>query len=84
MRSREDRAGPTSQIAMSVKIIESTTTIVVSIVLRYSIDYIITFSWGDYWELNPDKELHKLVCYRYTIATIYYISKYPKERICIE
>ncbi len=26
--------------------------------------------WGDYWELNPDRELHKLACYRYTIATI--------------
>lgn len=27
---------------------------------------------GGYWELNPDKELHKLMCYRYTIATIYH------------
>ncbi len=25
---------------------------------------------GDYWELNPDRQLHKLQCYRYTIATI--------------
>lgn len=26
--------------------------------------------WGGYWESNPDRELHKLACYRYTIATI--------------
>ena len=25
---------------------------------------------GGYRELNPDRELHKLACYRYTIATI--------------
>lgn len=36
---------------------------------------------GDYWELNPDKELHKLVCYRYTIATIFpKYSSYCNER----
>lgn len=27
--------------------------------------------WGGYRELNPDRELHKLACYRYTIATIF-------------
>lgn len=29
---------------------------------------------GGYWELNPDKELHKLMCYRYTIATILFAT----------
>ena len=26
--------------------------------------------WGDYRDSNPGKQLHKLLCYRYTIVTI--------------
>ena len=37
-------------------------------------NFIITAKLGDYWELNPDQELHKLMCYRYTIATILFVS----------
>ena len=38
---------------------------------RKELTDLIILNWGGYWELNPDRELHKLACYRYTIATIY-------------
>gem|GEM_PF-6803766 len=28
-------------------------------------------NWGDYRDSNPGKQLHKLLCYRYTIVTIF-------------
>ena len=40
---------------------------------KHCLRTVLFLTMGDYRESNPDRELHKLACYRYTIATINFI-----------